>query len=152
MDKPEGFHEIQRLCSKNQLIPSLYKMFTILFVLLVIYFQVFHLTEKLSRVTLYVCCNHEGFIFDLNDRKQGKKKGIWESSVFIPLLVERWLIYDPHHHHCKGQFLQLPVKYGTQWLGNCLQRAPTTLLWEDWKIISSHIYSQNPSYIIRQEA
>lgn len=74
VDKPEGFHEIQRLCSKNQLITSLYKMFTILFVLLVIHFQVFHLTEKLNRITLYeytVCCNHTGLIFDLNDRKQG---------------------------------------------------------------------------------
>jgi len=51
--KPEGFHEIQRLCSKNQLIPSLYQMLTIFFVLLVIFFQVFHLTEQLSKITLY---------------------------------------------------------------------------------------------------
>ena len=75
--KPEGFHEIQRLCSKNQLITSLYKMLTILFVLNVIHFQVFHLTEKLSRITLYeytVCCNYTGFIFDLDDMKQGQKK------------------------------------------------------------------------------
>ena len=50
-NKPKHLHEATRYCSKNQMISSLHKMITILFVLTVIQLQLIHLTEKLSKTT-----------------------------------------------------------------------------------------------------
>ena len=50
-NKPKHLHEATRYCSKNQMISSLHKMITILFVLTIIQLQLIHLTEKLSKTT-----------------------------------------------------------------------------------------------------
>ena len=47
-NKPEHFHKIQRLCSKNQRMLLWQKVLTVFLIFTVILFQVFHLTEKLT--------------------------------------------------------------------------------------------------------